>query len=99
MERAECAAGTLRIVARDRVLREECVCPEGHAGALCDECTRGFAMHEGRCYPVACESPCFGGRGECALQQPAGEFRCACAQGYKGAQCQKCDKGFKMLDG
>ncbi|RJO68566.1 MAG: hypothetical protein C4523_07415 [Myxococcales bacterium] len=73
---------------KDSATSSECVCDEGYAGPLCDDCAEGYAWDELRCTPAAGCAGVECGRGDCVAED--GAVRCDCDEGWAGDACERC---------
>ncbi|HSA22742.1 MAG TPA: hypothetical protein P5076_14910, partial [Myxococcota bacterium] len=74
-----------------------CVCQEGWAGVLCDDCAPDYTLDTwGECVGVCGADTC-SGHGLCEVSNRL--IRCTCDTGYQGARCEACASGYLDVQG
>lgn len=73
-------------------------CPTGMAGPTCEECATDYVEFAGECMPTcdAAEAIDCGDYGTCAMSPADGQLFCQCGEGYMGATCDTCERGYEL---
>jgi hypothetical protein len=73
---------------------DACVCDEGYAGLLCDQCAEGYIPSGLECVrgDPCQDSPCV--FGTCRVHDE--QMVCDCYTGYTGTYCDECDEGYHI---
>ena len=82
------------IVGENETVADYCLCDQGYAGLLCDQCAVGYLPDGLECSKEdACQdSPCV--YGTCRVQND--QMSCDCYSGYSGELCDECDEGYHV---